>query len=880
MITLKQYQQRTLTALERYLTLARIVGPKEAFEKVVKEDPTDRQPQVYRHRWGLQDVPYICLLLPTGGGKTLLASHAVRIAASSFMERDFPFVLWLVPTNMIRQQTAEALKNPSHPYREALNDAFGQGKVAVFDIEDINNIRPKDVSDKVCVVLATMQTLRVSESNKEARKVYGHNENFEPHFKALPNIAPGLDREGGTPQGQVLYSFVNLLHQLRPLVIVDEAHKAVSGLSGEVMQRINPACVVELSATPVESNVLYRVYASDLKAEEMVKLPFMLTEHNDWQQAVNGAVQTRRMLVDLAARDTDVYIRPIVLFQAEKKDQQHTVAVLKQHLLDNEGIEDSEIAIATGEQRDLDGINLFDKTCPVNYVITVEALKEGWDCSFAYVFCSVANIRSAVDVEQLLGRVMRMPYAKKRRIQELNRAYAHVISPSFAAAAEGMYDHLVSMGFDAEEAAESIMQEHYLPGYDPSALPLFREAVKTPPLVFVLPTAPKLENIPQEERDHITMTPEASGAVRVEYRGPGADVVEAAVIAAAPKQAEEIRRKFAIHRVQVRQQQPLSAAQQGQRFAISELMLDLWDSLELPESETILMATDWSPLKYDSGMQPGEFVYDEAARTFQFDLDGEKMRYKQADEQVQFTLLADANAWDERGLSRWLDRQCKQPDVLQPDMLEFCRRAIHSLLQRSSFDIELLCRAKYALAAALKSKIAKLREKALQEGYQLLFFSPERKVTLDLAAPHIFPIGPYADALPAYTGAYTFKKHYHKIIRDLKSKGEEFDCARAIDMHPKVRWWIRNVDRQQGSFRLPLHNGWFYPDFVAELQDGRMLVIEYKGEHLLGSPDTEEKQNIGELWAEMGKGNYVFLMAVKADALGNTIDRQIAAAIG
>ena len=117
MITLKQYQQRTLTTLERYLTLARIVGPKEAFEKVVKEDPTDRQPQVYRHRWGLQDVPYICLRLPTGGGKTLLASHAVRIAASSFMERDFPFVLWLVPTNMIRQQTAEALKNPSHPYR-------------------------------------------------------------------------------------------------------------------------------------------------------------------------------------------------------------------------------------------------------------------------------------------------------------------------------------------------------------------------------------------------------------------------------------------------------------------------------------------------------------------------------------------------------------------------------------------------------------------------------------------------------------------------------------------------------------------------------------------------------------------------------------------
>jgi type III restriction enzyme len=879
MITLKNYQQRALAALEKYLKLARLIGPEEAFERVVREEPTDRQPQLYRPRWGLTDVPYVCLRLPTGGGKTLLAAHSVSIAASNFMERDFPLVLWLVPTNMIRKQTAEALKNPSHPYREALNDAFGQDRVAVFDIEDINNIRPKDLSDKTCVVLATMQTLRVSDSNKDARKVYGHNENFDPHFKALPNIAPGLDRMDGRPDGQVLYSFVNILHQLRPLVIVDEAHKAVSGLSGEMMQRINPACVVEMTATPVAGNVLYRVYASDLKTEEMVKLPFLLTEHAGWEQAVNGAVQTRLKLADLAVKDSDAYIRPLVLFQAEKKDQQYTVEVLKKHLLENEGIADSEIAVATGEQRELDSINLFDKTCPVNYIITIEALKEGWDCSFAYVFCSVANIRSAVDVEQLLGRVMRMPYARKRRIDELNKAYAHVVSPSFAAAADSMYDRLVNMGFNAEEAAASIIQHPLLLGLDYDTLPLFRAAQKEEPILLELPAAPDIEHLPEEERGRITVTSTGAGTFKVEYRGPGSDIVEEAVLAAAPGQGDEIRRKFAMRRARERQKNPLTPSQKGQTLTIGRLMLNLWDSLELPEAETILMATDWSPLKHDVGMTPDEFRYDESARTFEFDLEGEKMRYHQADEQVRYALLADAAAWDERGLSCWLDRQCRQSDVRPEDMLEFCRRSVHSLLRLGSFDLELLCRAKYALAAALKSKLAKLRERALRDGHQLLFFSPERKVKMDLSKPHKFPLPVYAESCSAYTGAYGFKKHYYPVIHDLKSSGEEFECARALDMHPSVKIWVRNVDRQEGSFKLPLYNGWFYPDFVAELLDGRRLVVEYKGGHLIGSADTEAKLNIGELWEKEGKGKHIFLMAVKEDSLGNTVDRQIAAAI-
>jgi len=132
-----------------------------------------------------------------------------------------------------------------------------------------------------------------------------------------------------------------------------------------------------------------------------------LSEHKGWEDAVRDSILTRQRLADLAAEDT-AYIRPIVLFQAEEKGKEVTKEVLLKHLVEQEKIERDRIAIVTGDQKELDGINLFSPRCKIDFVVTVEALKEGWDCSFAYVFCSVASVQSKKDVEQLLKRVLRM----------------------------------------------------------------------------------------------------------------------------------------------------------------------------------------------------------------------------------------------------------------------------------------------------------------------------------------------------------------------------------------------------------------------------------------------------------------------------------------
>ena len=317
--------------------------------------------------------------LPTGGGKTYLAANSISIVANSYLETESPIVLWFCPTNTIKTQTIETLKNPRHPNREVLEQAFG-GNVLIFDIEDYANVRPQDIEGKCCVFVSTFQTFRITDTN--ARRIYAHNENLETHFTKLLGKNPSLQNkesleriEDGPNKGKIKYSFANLLNIHRPIIIADEAHNNSTKLGYETLQRVNPACIIEYTATPAtNSNVLHRVCAMELKAEEMIKLPIILTVHQTWEQSLNAAIIARKGLTKIATNDKD-YIRPIMLIQAESKDKEVTVDVIKKYLIEQENIEEYKIAIATGEQRELDGINLFDPQCPIEYVITVEALK-------------------------------------------------------------------------------------------------------------------------------------------------------------------------------------------------------------------------------------------------------------------------------------------------------------------------------------------------------------------------------------------------------------------------------------------------------------------------------------------------------------------------
>ena len=109
-VQLKTYQLKTLDTHKTYLTTARFQGAKAAYDSAEKPGVVNQKP--YKPLDGLEAVPFVCLRLPTGGGKTLLSAYAIRIASETYLERDYPLVLWLVPSNTIRQQTLETLRTP------------------------------------------------------------------------------------------------------------------------------------------------------------------------------------------------------------------------------------------------------------------------------------------------------------------------------------------------------------------------------------------------------------------------------------------------------------------------------------------------------------------------------------------------------------------------------------------------------------------------------------------------------------------------------------------------------------------------------------------------------------------------------------------------
>lgn len=882
---LKPYQKDTLGVLGRFFREARISGPKSAYETIVNEPEQKkrlgRYAGTYRALEAVPQAPYVCLRLPTGGGKTLLAARSVAVARDNWVEKDYPLVLWLVPTNTIRLQTVDALKNARHAYRQALDEAF-DGRVRIFDIADFPMIRPQDLRDQTCIVVGTIQTLRVS--NTDGRKVYAHHEDLESHFSAVSATAPDLERsDDGPNKGKIKFSFANLMHLHRPLMIVDEAHNAMTGLTRDLQARVNPCAIIEFTATPqLNSNILHNVTALELKQAEMIKLPIVLAEHGDWRSAVSGAIASRAALAEKALLDKANYIRPIVLFQAQPRDEEVTVEVLKKHLIETENIDDQRIAVATGDQRDLDAIDLFDPKTKIEYIITVEALKEGWDCSFAYVFCSVARIKSATAVEQLLGRVLRMPYAKRRALPELNKAYAHIAEPVFAEAAKSLVDKLIEMGFDESEAQENIESEQYELDSDG----LFAPRDK-PVQAFISTFEASSETVEALQRaagDAVSVRQEDDGSVRVMVKGFLSPEAEAAILQAAPDEARQGLAEAA-KRYRTEVHPSLSPAERGEKFIVPALTAWVQDEFVFAETDRFMEEFEWSLLDAPAVLSDGEFSIRESAMEFEIDLDGKKLAYSFVNEQDRLALDTPVEGWDEVNLSVWLDRQVHQTYVPPSELLKWLRDTITYLTKVRGIAMSSLWRAKYPLAQKLEAKIKSIRQAGEEKAYQLYLFAPEAKTGISFEEGFKFFNDMYFDVRKHRGGNFKFRRHFLGTdnVPAFSGKdgdgGEEFECAQMLDSLNEVDYWIRNVAKHKNSFRLPLANGNFYPDFVAKLKDGRTFVVEYKGALLAGAgnDDTNEKRVVGVKW-EIASGGLFAI--IEKEVAGRNMREQLIDKIG
>jgi type III restriction enzyme len=232
--------------------------------------------------------------------------------------------------------------------------------------------------------------------------------------------------------------------------------------------------------------------------------------------------------------------------------------------------------------------------------------------------------------------------------------------------------------------------------------------------------------------------------------------------------------------------------------------------------------------------------------------------------------------WNENQLCAWLDRKLRRNDISQPVMLEYCRRFASFMQEIRKIPLSHLVRSRFIIKKILEEKIKIFEKTAYKNNYQLALFDNKSVVEISYKNDFSFAVYEYP-YINIYQGRDKFSKHYYNYISDMKNSGEEFECAKAIDMLNDVKYWIRNLSRQQNSFRLPTSTDYFYPDFVVMLKDERILVIEYKGQPYISNDDSKEKNNIGQLWAEKSNGEALFLMVVaqKDDKNNRSIEQQI-----
>lgn len=867
---LRNYQQQALDILRTYLR--KIVRMSGFTDNPAKSAFIDVAETAY---WPAplinEQTPYVCIRIPTGGGKTILAAYAVGITAREYIQADNPMVLWLVPSNPILDQTLDALRDINHPYRAALTAEFGRN-LSVLTVGEALSLSRSDATGGACIIVATIQAFRVDDTT--GRKVYQDSGALMDHFSGLSSVQ--ITRLETVEEGErPVSSLANVLRLHRPMVIVDEAHNARTPLSFETLQRFDPSIILELTATPqlqkdvanevYPSNILFHVSAAELKAEEMIKLPIRLNTDADWRKVIGQALDCQRALEETAQAeysDTGEYIRPIVLFQAQSKSQTDphrlTPEVVLQFLTDDKRIPREQIAIHATGHAELDAIDdIAAPDCQIRYVITVQKLREGWDCPFAYILCSVAELSSPTAVEQILGRVLRMPKARRKTRDALNRAYAFVASNNFQSVAEKLKDGLVDgAGFDRLEA-DLLVSQHGTFEFEEEGAGFVHKSDALP----VAPTATTEEvvaaiaKLPASLKVRIQFDPQTReiGVTRALSR----DERNLMQLSFAKVQGAEklIDRLFIrSNRIQATE---ISGIERPP-FLVPRLGIHRQDSFELFCPDHFLdLPWDLSTCDVSPFIQRFSIQGDTKAGEIDISDKGQiKISFAgQLHDQLSMTIQEPA--WTLPRLVNWIDRGIPHPDITKPAARVFIQNALEAITKIKGYTLDELVRYKYELRRTLTEEIQNLRSVREEGCYKALFASEAHAFETSSDVAILFDEQSYAYNQP-YKGARKFNKHYFPIIGDLKPEGEEFRCAVFIDEHPAIRFWVRNVDRKPNAFWLQLPKGRFYPDFVAMLADGRILVVEYKGGHL--AEDAKDKQMIGDLWADASGGRCLFEM--------------------
>jgi type III restriction enzyme len=879
-VELKDYQARVLSDLADYLdVLDSTPNLAQAFKdywasKGVRVGSEDGHSGMDPYKNSVPGVPHVCAKVPTAGGKTFIAVNALDTVFKALAKRSPnrpKMVVWLVPSLTILDQTVKALSSPEHPYRKRLDQLF-RHRVAVYEKRDLlmgAGFSSDTAQEQLSIVVMSFDSLRAK--NKEDRKIFQEN----------GNLASFLQPDQGDASDWLLpehdaSALINVIRRLRPVVVVDESHNAESNLSVEMLKNLNPDLIFDLTATPRNnSNIISYVDALALKKQHMVKLPVIVANRSSRAEVIESALILRRQLEDIAKQEEAAggkHIRPIVLFQAQPRtdDDNTTFEKIRDKLVELK-IPAEQIKIKTAEINELKGVDLMRRDCEVRFIITVNALKEGWDCPFAYVLASLADKSSAVDVEQILGRVLRKPHVQQHSNDLLNLSYVFTASNRFMDTLQSVVKGLNRAGFsdhdyraidavEANTATQPSLGEPVWGGLfeQPSSMP--SEASVDLDVSAVSPDW-EATAVAGDVTD-LTVGADKEGVVSGAASSGAAFVAAVKARALVENQAFEAKARGSDDQVSPELENKMN------RHRIKELFREQMLTLRLPqffikvsnggffEDDQPFQLFEREELLKDFKLSQGDAsISFEDVETEVYRVDLEQLGDENyaprafklaARERTKFTSYLLALPLDSQIMnmvSRLVELVGNMYPITDPEVREYVRRIV------SSMNIEQLhdcIERDVAYVRKIKQKITTLANAhALKTFGDMLDVD---RITIQPSFELPESITPSANASAVPKSLYTTEAAMGDFERRLINDVANLDS---------VQWWHRNLSRGKG-FRI---NGFLnhYPDFIVKTKAGKIIALETKGDDR-DNADSELKLKLGKLWESKAGRDFRYMM--------------------
>lgn len=846
---LKDYQKEVLDELDAYFEYLDKYGDLRKSYQQFWEDRgislSSTENKIIRpYDNSVKNVPNVTIKVPTAGGKTFIACNALKTIFDNMPEELTKVVTWFVPSDTILKQTYQNLSNPNHPYRIKIDSLFNS-RVNVINKEMAlmgKGLSMNDLRENLTILVLSVDSFATNTGND--RKSYRENENLSETIKQYNQ---SISKVKGADE----YSLMNLIYHLRPVAIIDESHNFESTLRMDMLNSLHPRFILDLTATPRDkSNVISFVNAARLKKANMVKLPVIVYNLNSASEVLMSAIKLQESLEKKAIemeQNGGEYIRPIVLLQAQPKsnDDSITFEQIKKKLLSWD-IPESYIKIKTANVDEIKNIDLMSRDCEVRFIITVNALKEGWDCPFAYVLASLANKTSRIDVEQILGRILRQPYTKQHKARLINLSYVLTSSSYFLETVDSIVEGLNKAGFGKRD-------------YRVASEKQFATAInrpKTPSLFDDAEDDLQLENETVSFDDPVNQAT-VSDAIK--------DIEDNAVTES-EKYESVIENNDNLSNVPDMNTSAISDCfASAKEIRIPQFVMPIkYDNTFFEEDKEVLVTkevlSDGFPINKQS--KDINFVWTEI-KAVQIDVDGSdttpKHKELNADEVDFFNQQISSLAPEHQKtqIVKYLAKQIKYDYIADPRMEEYLMSVFKDY---SDIQISDIIAHKEMAMKIIKDKI----EEFLFD-YRKEKFNQKR----NMGKIHCVPKYTFPLAMPVVKESHLIKGLYER--EDGNINPFEYSVINKVANLPNVEWWHRNPKSKNG-FCI---NGYInhYPDFIVKMANGTIVVIETKGDDRDNS-DSKNKLDLGLKWAADAGLNYRYFMVFEHNRIDNAVDVQ------